>query len=80
VTRGVQDDDRVDAVRDQLDGLRGVLAATGGTRMRSHPATLDYVARRRAEGKTDREIRRCLKRYLARHLYRELNNRAQPAT
>src|SRR5215470_1476205 len=49
-------------------------------RMRSHPATLDYVARRRAEGKTDREIRRCLKRYLARHLYRELNNRAQLAT
>ena len=49
-------------------------------RMRSHPATLDYVARRRAEGKTDREIRRCLKRYLARHLYRELNHRARPAT
>ena len=49
-------------------------------RMRSHPATLDYIARRRAEGKTDREIRRCLKRYIARHLYRELNNRAQPAT
>src|SRR6266700_1809801 len=50
------------------------------TRMRSHPATLAYVARRRAEGKTDREIRRCLKRYLARHLYRELNRRARPAT
>ena len=49
-------------------------------RMRSHPATHDYAARRRAEGKTDREIRRCLKRYIARHLYRELNNRAQPAT
>jgi transposase len=49
-------------------------------RMRSHPATLDYVARRRGEGKTDREIRRCLKRYLARHLYRELNHRALPAT
>jgi hypothetical protein len=30
------------------------------TRMRSHSATLDYVARRRAEGKTDREIRRRL--------------------
>ena len=30
------------------------------TRMRSHPATLAYVERRRAEGKTDREIRRCL--------------------
>jgi transposase len=26
----------------------------------------------RAEGKTDREIRRCIKRYLARHLYRAL--------
>ena len=49
-------------------------------RMRNHPATLDYVARRRGEGKTDREIRRCLKRYLARHLYRELNSRARPAT
>ena len=30
--------------------------------------------RRREEGKTDREIRRCIKRYLARHLYRTLNN------
>ena len=48
------------------------------TRMRSHPPTLDYVARRRAEGKTDREIRRCLKRYLARHLYRVMQN-AGPA-
>jgi transposase len=46
------------------------------TRMRSHPPTLDYVARRRAEGKTDREIRRCLKRYLARHLYRTLTSQA----
>ena len=50
------------------------------TRMRSHPPTLDYVARRRAEGKTDREIRRCLKRYLARHLYRELNRRCPQTT
>ncbi len=31
-----------------------------------------YLTRRRAEGKTDREIRRCLKRYIARHLYRAL--------
>lgn len=43
------------------------------SKMRSDPDTLAYVARRRAEGKTDREIRRCLKRYLARHLYRVLN-------
>jgi transposase len=27
---------------------------------------------RRAEGKTDREIRRCLKRYITRELYRAL--------
>ena len=35
--------------------------------------TRAYAERRRAEGKTSREIRRCLKRYLARHLYRALN-------
>jgi len=50
------------------------------TRMRSHPATLAYIQRRRAEGKTDREIRRCLKRYLARHIYRTLNTRITPTT
>lgn len=37
------------------------------------PATRAYAERRKAEGKTPREIRRCLKRYLARHLYRTLN-------
>ena len=42
-------------------------------RMRCHPPTQAYVQRRRAEGKTDSEIRRCLKRYLARHLYRTLS-------
>jgi transposase len=50
------------------------------TRMRCHPQTRGYVARRRAEGKTDREIRRCLKRYLARHLYRALNNHCHQTT
>ena len=43
------------------------------TRMRCHPPTLAYVQRRRADGKTDKEIRRCIKRYLARHLYRTLS-------
>ena len=42
------------------------------TRMRSCPRTRAYVARRTAEGKTTREIRRCLKRYIARELYRIL--------
>jgi transposase len=42
------------------------------TRQRHHTITRDYTDRRRAEGKTDREIRRCLKRYTARQLFRQL--------
>lgn len=41
-------------------------------RMRSCPTTQAYVTRRTAEGKTLREIRRCLKRYVTRELYRTL--------
>ena len=39
-------------------------------RMLHHPETKDYLARRRAEQKSDPEIRRCLKRYAARQLFR----------
>lgn len=42
------------------------------TRIRSCPTTRAYVAKRTTEGKTPREIRRCLKRYIARQLYRTL--------
>jgi transposase len=42
------------------------------TRARCHPATQAYIARRRSEGKTTREAIRCLKRYLARHVWRLL--------
>jgi transposase len=42
------------------------------TRARCHPATQDYLARRRAEGKTTKEAIRCLKRYLARRVWRLL--------
>jgi len=42
------------------------------TRMRSCPRTRDYVNRRTAEGKTSREVRRMLKRYITRQLYRTL--------
>ena len=44
------------------------------TRRRAHPATIDYINRRTQEGKSGREATRCLKRYLARHLYRLLDN------
>ncbi|OJY49512.1 MAG: hypothetical protein BGP03_13540 [Pseudonocardia sp. 73-21] len=42
------------------------------TRMRCCDKTRTYVTRRTAEGKTPREIRRCLKRYITRELYRTL--------
>ena len=38
------------------------------------PATRAYVERRRAEGKPDREIMRCLKRYTAREMFRHLSH------
>lgn len=50
------------------------------TRMTHHPETRTYVERRRAEGRTTREIRRILKRYLARQLFRLLNASANAGT
>ena len=41
-------------------------------RRQHDPTTKDYIARRVAEGKTRRDATRLLKRYLARHLYRLL--------
>jgi transposase len=52
--------------------LNRAIHAIAVTRIRSCPRTRGYVARRTAEGKTPREIRRCLKRYIARELYRQL--------
>jgi len=39
-----------------------------------HPPTATYVRRRREQGKTDREILRCLKRYIAREIFNVLTN------
>jgi transposase len=46
------------------------------TRRRAHPPTIAYVERRMREGKSRREASRCLKRYLARNLYRLLEHGA----
>src|SRR5215471_19764206 len=46
------------------------------TRMRSHPATRAHVERRTKEGLSKREIIRCLKRYVAREVYRHLRDGA----
>jgi transposase len=59
----------------QLNRALHVIAIS---RLRYDPATRAYAERRRAEGRTDREIRRCLKRYIARQLYRQLE--AHPST
>ncbi len=40
--------------------------------MRFHQPTIDYVARRSQEGRSKREIIRCLKRFLAREIYRRV--------
>lgn len=47
------------------------------TRLRRHAPTRAYVERRTREGRTKREIIRCLKRYLARQIYAALTS---PAT
>jgi transposase len=47
-------------------------------RLRWHEPTKDYVARRTAEGKTKKEIIRCLKRAVVRELYRALQADLQP--
>ena len=39
------------------------------TRARCHPETKDYIARKRAEGKTSKEALRCLKRHLTRRIW-----------
>ena len=43
-------------------------------RMASCQRTKDYVAKRTAGGKSKREIMRCLKRYAAREIYRQITN------
>ena len=48
-------------------------------RIQYQQATRDYVTRRTAEGKTGREIKRCVARYVARDLYRLLENGAKAA-
>jgi transposase len=58
--------------------LNRALHVVAMSRLLYDPETQAYADRRRAEGKTDREIKRCLKRYIARQLFRQLEN--PPAT
>ncbi len=50
--------------------LNNALHTLALTRIRHHQPTQEYRGRRRTDGKTEREIRRCLKRYIARRVWR----------
>jgi transposase len=64
----------------QNNRLKALLRDGDDTRMRDCPSTRDYVARRTQQGKNKPEIRRCLKRYIARQLHRTLTRTmTQPA-
>lgn len=47
-------------------------------RLRTDPDTRAYMARRTAEGKSRRDAKRCLRRVIARQLYRLLERYDQP--
>ncbi len=53
-------------------GLNRALHTIVLSRLAHHDETKAYAARLRAEGKTPREIKRCLKRHLARRLFKLL--------
>ena len=60
--------------------LNRALHLVAVTRIRCDPQTQAYRKRRSSQGKTDREIRRCLKRYIARRVWRLLENQTPPKT
>ena len=47
--------------------------------MKTEDRTRDYVERRTKEGLSKIEIMRCLKRYVAREIYRDLRSIVNPA-
>ena len=54
--------------------LNAALHRIALTQLRMHAPAQAFVARKRAEGKSTREALRCLKRHLARIVWRELRN------
>jgi transposase len=66
---------RTDRHRLDRGGNRQINAAihrVAVTRARCHQQTIEFVARKKAEGKTHREAIRCLKRHLARRIWQPL--------
>lgn len=56
--------------------LNSALHMVAVVKMTHDSETRAYVEKRRTEGKTDREIRRCLKRFTARRVFKILNSSA----
>ena len=54
--------------------LNRALYLVAVTKRRCDPTTKAYIARRVAEGKTEREAIRCVKRFLARRVWRLLEH------
>lgn len=57
--------------------LNRALHTVALSRFQHHDDTKAYAARRTAEGKTRRDIKRCLKRAIAREIYRLLEAHAK---
>ena len=60
--------------------LNRALHTVALSRLRIHEPTKAYAARRQAEGKSPREIKRCLKRAIAREVFRLMNTHAAAVT
>jgi len=58
--------------------LNRALHTVALSRSQNHLETKAYIARRTAEGKSTREIRRCIKRYLSRRFFRLLQRLDNP--
>ena len=56
--------------------LNRALHTVALSRLQHHEPTRAYAARRTAEGKSTRDIKRCLKRAIAREIYRHLQTYA----
>jgi transposase len=54
--------------------LNRALYLVAVTKQRCDPATRAYIARRVVQGKTEREALRCIKRFIARHVWRLLEH------
>ena len=63
-------------------GVSGAQRVGGDRPVAVHQPTIDYAARRTAEGLFKRDIIRCLKRYLAREIYQAVmaDHRAREGT